>query len=359
MQQPLIPPFSLPHIPLIAGGLTVFLLCWLIILSGKWHGHYSHDDTSGIQKFHVEPTPRIGGVAIMLGVLVGWREAPPLVDEILLQIFLASIPAFVFGLTEDLTRRVSVKARLIATMISGVLACVVSGVSLQRVGIYGIDEILSLWLLSVAFTAIAVAGIANAINMIDGFNGLATGVVLICLGSLGYTSYLANDVVLAKVCFVLAGMALGFFLVNFPMGRIFLGDGGAYVLGFWLAWISIMLVMRNQAVSPWSAVLACAYPITETLFSVYRRSKRGVSPGSPDRLHLHSLIKIRVVRKRFPKIGHAKQNPLVSAFIWCIAITPAAMAPMFYKSTLSCIIILLVYVLLYTLTYRRLIRFKF
>jgi UDP-N-acetylmuramyl pentapeptide phosphotransferase/UDP-N-acetylglucosamine-1-phosphate transferase len=92
-----------------------------------------------------------------------------------------------------------------------------------------------MWLpLSVVFTEFAVAGIANDINIIDGFNGLATGTVLIALGSLGYTAYLANDPVLAKVCFVLGGIALGFFLVNYPLGKIFLGDGGAYVLGFWL-----------------------------------------------------------------------------------------------------------------------------
>lgn len=358
MTPDLIPPFSIPHLPLTLGGLATFVVCWLIITSGAWHGRYTHDHTDGVQKFHQLPTPRIGGLAIMLGMLVGWWLAPPLVDEVLLTIWLASMPAFVFGFTEDLTRRVGVRTRLLATMASGVLAWWLTGHTLNRVDVPGFDSLL-MWLpLSIAFTAFAVAGIANAINIIDGFNGLASGAVLIALGSLGYTAYLAGDAVLAKTCFVLGGITLGFFLVNYPMGKIFLGDGGAYVLGFWLGWMAVLLVARNAHVTAWSALLACAYPLTEVLFSMYRRWKRGLSPGAPDRLHLHSLIKIRWVRKRLAHRSSNGQNASVGPYVWLLYALPAFIAPALMHSTALSFMAFVVFMCLYAFIYNRFITFK-
>ena len=358
MQPSFIPPFSVPHLPLILGGLSTFLLCWLIILSSKWHGHLTHDYTNGVQKFHFNPTSRIGGLAILIGLIVGWLSSPSLVDVELKHIFWASLPAFGFGFAEDLTHRISAQIRLIATMLSGVLAFLLTGLSLTRVDIFGFDLLLTWVPLSVIFTAFAIAGIANAINIIDGFHGLASGTVLISLASLGYTSYLVNDIVLAKVCFVLAGIVLGFFLVNYPFGRIFLGDGGAYLLGFWLGWIAVVLVSRNPGVSAWSAVLACAYPITEVVFSIYRRFARGVNPGKADRLHLHSLIKVRLVRKKFPNLSFASQNPIVSLLLWSLAIIPAVLGPVLHNSTAWSVLTFSAFSIIYMKIYFSLVRFS-
>ena len=86
--------------------------------------------------------------------------------------------------------------------------------------------------------------------------------------------------------------------VNYPRGRIFLGDGGAYLVGLVLAVLSVLLVHRNSGVSPWFPLVLLAYPIWETLFSMYRRKARGHSTGRADALHLHSLVYRRVVRWR-------------------------------------------------------------
>ena len=351
------PPLDIPHLSLIAGGVTTFLLCLWIALTHGWHGRWSLDHTHGIQKTHLNPTPRIGGVAILLGGVVGWWLSPRLVDTELGMILLASLPAFAFGLAEDLTRRVGVRERLLATMASGVLAWWLSGISLTRVDIWGIDALLAWAPLSVIFTAFAVGGIANAINIIDGFNGLAAGVILICLSSLGFIAFYAGDPVMAKVCFVFGGVTAGFLLINFPFGKIFLGDGGAYLLGFWLAWIAVLIAMRNPHISPWSSLLACAYPIVEVLFSVYRRRRRNHHPGHPDRLHLHSLIKSRITRKRMASSSLTMKNAAVSPYLWCLAAVPALLAPMLRSHTSWLMLAFVGFFALYYSCYVALVRF--
>lgn len=355
--ESILPLLDIPHLPLAAGALTSLVLCLAIVLTHRWHGHWSLDHTNGVQKFHTQPTPRIGGVAVMLGGVIGWWLAPPLVDDVLRMILIASLPAFGFGLAEDLTRKVGVRERLLATMASGVLAWWLSGVSLTQIDVWGIDAMLAWVPLSVVFTAFAVSGIANAINIIDGFNGLAAGVILICLSSLGFIAFLAGDPVMAKVCFVLGGVTAGFLIINFPLGKIFLGDGGAYLLGFWLAWIAVMISMRNPHISPWSSLLACAYPITEVLFSVYRRRRRNHHPGHPDRLHLHSLIKSRITRKRMASSSLTMRNAAVSPYLWCLAAVPAFLAPLLRGHTSWLMLAFVGFFALYYSCYVALIRF--
>ncbi len=115
-----------------AAGLTSLLVSVFLVLTSKWHGLYSMDSTQGVQKFHNQPTPRIGGIAITLAVLVGLAisSQEPIAAAkraILMGIILAGVPAFVFGLLEDLTKKVSVRARLVATVISGFIGWGITG----------------------------------------------------------------------------------------------------------------------------------------------------------------------------------------------------------------------------------------
>ena len=351
--------FDIPHLPLVAGATGSFAVCLLIVLTRHWHGHLSLDEAKGVQKFHVEPTPRIGGVAILLGGLAGWMFAPSKVDDVLGVMWLAGLPAFIFGLAEDLTRRVGVRERLLATMASGILAWWLTDISLTRLDLWGLDRLLRWTPFSVIFTAFAVGGITNAFNIIDGFNGLAAGVMLVCLSAFGLTAFLAGDPVMAKVCFVMGGVTAGFLLMNFPWGKIFLGDGGAYLLGFWVAWIAVLIPMRNPEVSPWSSLLICAYPIVEVLISILRRRTRRqrISPGAPDRLHLHSLVKSRIAKKKLSGWAPHIRNSAVSPPLWLLAAIPAGMAPWFRGDTWALIGALVLFLLLYLYCYRALIRF--
>ncbi len=350
--------FVIPHLALTTAGLTAFVVCLVIVWTQHLHGGHTLDSESGIQKIHAKPTPRVGGVAILIGLAVGWSFTPPEVAVMLGPILVASLPAFITGTAEDIVKRGRITERLLATFASGVLAWWLTGDSLTRVGVGGVDWLLAIPIVSVLFTAFAVGGVANAINIIDGLNGLAGGTVLLCLSSLGLISFLSGDAEMAKICFIFGGATFGFLLVNYPHGRIFLGDGGAYLLGFVLGWLAVMVAMRNPSISPWAPMLACGYPILEVLFSMARRRARTLRLGHPDRLHLHSLVWSRVTRKWCSNASKIAQNAAVTPLILLYALIPATLAVVFRKNTLILISAFVLCALIYSLIYARLVHFK-
>ena len=340
------------------------LACIFLVLTKKWHRDLSVDTTDGVQKFHEMPTPRIGGVSIVIGVLAGYAASSHSPEasakrEILAAILLAGIPAFIFGLLEDLTKKISVRARLLATMASGVIGWGITGFSISHVDIPGVDYILGFTFISVLFTAFAVGGVANSINIIDGFNGLSAGASILMVGTLGLIARQVNDIPLAFACLIIAFAILGFLILNWPLGKIFLGDGGAYFVGFSIAWLAVLLPERNADVSPWTSLLVCAYPIVEVGVSYIRKSLReGYSPGQPDGVHLHMLLNKRVVRKIFPNLSLLQQNSLTSPLLWLLNVLPCAAALVFFRSFILTISALIVFVLVYVIVYGRLVFFK-
>lgn len=315
----------------LGGGL---LACLAIVLTRDLHGSLTMDSMVGVQKFHDQPTPRVGGLGIYAALLMAWsvtrQEA---VFDLLGVVLLAGLPALLFGLAEDVTKRVGVRTRLLATMASGVVAWGVSGIALRELDVPLLDSLLQATPVAVLFTAFAVAGVANAVNIIDGFHGLASGTTIIALGALALISHQAHDPVLAISCLLVAAAVAGFWLVNYPWGKLFLGDGGAYFSGFALAWLGVLLPVRNPEVSPWAALLVCAYPVIEVLYSVWRRFRSRQSPGAPDSEHLHSLIKTRLVRPQLPHAPRGVRNAAVAPFLWVFALLPAAWAVLFAGDT--------------------------
>jgi len=149
---------------------------------------------------------------------------------------------------------------------------------------------------------------------------LLIGYSLLATATFGWVSYQVGDLTLLSTIFILSGSLAGLFFFNFPNSRIFTGDSGAYLIGFLLALISLLLLKRNPEVSPWFPLLVMAYPVFETVFSIYRKKfLRGISPGIPDSIHLHMLVHKRVV----PRLGSfARQhpNPATSPIIWLFSL---------------------------------------
>lgn len=321
--------------PSLAIALTVgvaFALAQALVLSAHKHGHLTMDLSVGIQKFHLDPTPRVGGVAIYLAVVLAWACAPGAGErKLLATLLVAGMPALLIGLLEDVTKKVSVMTRLLVTMSSGALAAWLTGLAITRVDMPVVDAMLSLWPLAVLFTAFAVGGVANAINIIDGFHGLASGTVVISLIALASIAAAVGDPALAVVAVLVAAAVFGFWLVNFPWGKLFLGDGGAYFAGFSLAWLSIELLARNESVSPWASVLLCGYPTIEVMYSVMRRRKQRLSPGAPDRHHLHSLVATQLIQPRFAQLDPNLRNAAVSVVMWMCAVAPVLPAVFFHS----------------------------
>jgi UDP-N-acetylmuramyl pentapeptide phosphotransferase/UDP-N-acetylglucosamine-1-phosphate transferase len=288
-------------------GMVSFIVSLIIVRSQKWHGCISHDhDLGGVQKVHALAVPRVGGLATVAGVGLGllafWFLFPKEIHRervmAIMLLVLAGAPAFLAGMAEDLTKRISVRVRLVATFASALIASALLGATVNNLDIWGVDNLLQIAPVAILVTALVVAGGANAVNIIDGFNGLAGSVITIMALALAAIAVQHNDAFVATLGVLGAGSAVGFLLVNWPRGKLFLGDGGAYFLGFWVAETAVLLLVRNAGVNAWQVLSICAYPVIEVLFSIYRRRIiQQVSPGAPDRLHLHTLVYRRVVRK--------------------------------------------------------------
>jgi UDP-N-acetylmuramyl pentapeptide phosphotransferase/UDP-N-acetylglucosamine-1-phosphate transferase len=151
----------------------------------------------------------------------------------------------------------------------------------------------------------------------------------------------------------IAAAMFGFFLVNWPLGKIFLGDGGSYFGGFALAWVAVLMVERNTQVTPFAALLICIYPVTEVLFSIYRRRLKQAHPGAPDKQHLHSLIMRRYVRRKVPE---AWQNPVTGLVLAMMTLPAVLMAFYFQGSAQACGLTVLVLMLGYVTLYARIVR---
>jgi UDP-N-acetylmuramyl pentapeptide phosphotransferase/UDP-N-acetylglucosamine-1-phosphate transferase len=341
---------------LIATSIT-FLVCLLILITAGWHGNLTLDNHPGIQRFHATPTPRIGGLGIMLGLWAASSQAPELLHALLHPMLLACLPTFLAGTLEDLTKKVSVRDRLLATFASGLTGQWLTATSLTHLNLWGFDTLLAWTPFAWAFTSFAIGGMTNALNIIDGLNGLAAGVATLSWLTFSLIAWQLGDRPLTELCLLLSVAPLGFLLFNFPWGKIFLGDGGAYSLGFMLAWTAVLLAERHPNISPWTGLLICAYPVIEVLFSMRRRQKRKTHIGHPDCLHLHSLVKVRLVRKHFPNHTLLYQNSATSPLLCLFALIPAPFTLLFYHSTPTLIATFLAYALLYTLLYARLASF--
>lgn len=344
--------------PFLTALLVALLVALLTVLTARWHGRLSFDSERGVQDAHTEPTPRVGGLAVMLGLVAGYTVSPPDTQALLGPLVLAGGVAFFIGFLEDVTDRVSVRTRLLVTIATGVLAWTLTGVSIERLDVPGLDSLLGITLLSVGLTAVAVGGVANAVNIVDGFNGLAMGSVGISLGALALLSLNQGDTALATTALVLGAAGLGFGLVNWPWGKLFLGDGGAYLLGFGLAWVAVLLVARHPDISPWACGLICSYPVLEVLFSVWRRLRRQSHPGHPDRLHLHSLVHRRLVRRLIPHASPLAQNSLTGAVMWGATLLPATLALQYPGHSGLLVLSALGCALLYSSFYARLTQFR-
>ncbi|MBQ6656391.1 MAG: glycosyltransferase family 4 protein [Ottowia sp.] len=290
---------------LLAFPIALFFTLWLRRLVRRSGVRYAEDAP---QRVHAGETPRVGGI----GIACGWAlalAALPLLQKAgmagnlqwerlhLPQWLLVLAPAFVGAVAEDMTQRLRVSFRLVLTLASGVLAVVVLGATVPRLGFAWLDALWQAWpLAGMALAVLAITGLPHAFNIIDGYNGLAGSMALVVSLALAHVAMQVGDRELAAVAITLAAATAGFLVWNWPLGLVFAGDAGAYLWGLMIAIISVLLVQRHDLVSPWFPVLLLIYPVWETLFSIYRKLRRGDSPGMADALHLHHLICRRLIR---------------------------------------------------------------
>lgn len=295
--------------------------CLLLVLTKSWHGKHSlDDDLAGVQKIHTAPVPRVGGLGLLVGLLAalaaGYVTNGP-TYPVVVMLLVSAVPVFVAGLLEDMTKRVSVKLRLHAAFISATLAVWLLETQLPDLDVMLLDGLMTYPLVAAALTVFAVAGVTHSINIIDGLNGLASGAVSIMLGGLAALAWMQGDELVMKLCLWGIASLAGFLVLNYPFGKIFLGDGGAYLAGFWLAQCAVLLLARNPEVSTWAVLLCCIYPVTETVYSMYRRHViQKVPTGLPDMGHMHQLLFKRSPASREKPLGPWRRHGVTTAKIW-------------------------------------------
>jgi len=345
---------------LLTFSISIFLSYLIIYLSKKNNWFLNKNDLIGVQKFHSQPVPRIAGISVFFSFFIGlW-----LIDlKELSYIFmlLASLPVFIGGIIEDVTSRASPFLRMMATLVSIAIAFIWIDLGIDFLGFEWVDYYLSNYtILSLLFTLIIIGGLVNAVNIIDGYNGLMAGYSIFVLLAISYIANILGDDLVLQLSLILISSLIAFFVFNFPFGKIFMGDGGAYFIGFILAMIGLMLGIRNEDVSHWFVLLLFIYPLYETAFSIYRKIiVRKTSPSQPDGYHLHMLIYKRLIKCKTFKNNKTLCNSMTSPFLWVLSLVGIIPATIWYDDQIMLILWAFVFMAIYTITYRRIVHFKF
>ncbi|MEJ6479726.1 MAG: glycosyltransferase [Octadecabacter sp.] len=239
---------------------------------------------------HARLTPRVGGVAIFAAFGLSAIFAPVSISGPHADFIVATSLLFIVGLAEDLGFHMTPRRRMLAAMGASLLAIWLLGVWLPRTGIPALDMLVDHWAIGVPLTLLVTAGISNGFNLIDGVNGLASLTAIVAAIALSQIAELAGYATMVHLSMMFAAGIFGFFLVNYPFGLIFLGDAGAYTIGFVLSWFGISVLLNSPDVSPWAILLTMYWPVADTILAIYRRSRRKRGVFAPDRLHVHQMV---------------------------------------------------------------------
>jgi len=336
----------------------------------------AHQQSSDPQHIHTGATSRLGGVAVVLGFAVAVfiasaRQHVP--AHAILPLLLAALPVQLVGLWEDLTHRVSPRRRIYAAVVSAILASVFAEGIISRLDLPVADALLAYLPFALLLTWFMVVGACNAFNIIDGTNGLAGGSSVLMFAGMAIIAWNVGDSVVLAQTAAIIGALVAFLVWNYPKGRIFLGDAGAYFIGFMYAQLSVQLVARNPGVSAWFVIALAAYPIVEMVYSIYRRKVvEHTAATQPDIRHLHSLLYRNLLRSGMrppseerrlnevvvPYAGPERRQPQrranarVAPRLWMHGVLCFSVAVLFYNQTPVLIAFVLAYGIFYVASYR-------
>jgi UDP-GlcNAc:undecaprenyl-phosphate GlcNAc-1-phosphate transferase len=307
--------WALGALVVLSGAISWFLTPVVLRLCRQ----YRTFDAFDARKVHTRRVPRLGGVAIFCAVSLGLMAAQlaaafdlvemPIFESSLMPAIYVGLCGFFFiGFADDL-RSLPALPRLFAQIVASVVTVLLSGESGVRItSAFGRPLGLPDWA-EVALTVLWIVGVANTFNWIDGLDGLASGVA--CISAFAFLTIalmhpaLSYSALTAAISAVVVGALLGFLPYNVFPARIFLGDGGAFSLGYLLAVISVVGLFKQAAVISFVLpITVLALPIFDTAFAILRRIVRGKSPFTPDARHIHHrmlALLSRTYRERLPR----------------------------------------------------------
>ncbi|HVU83157.1 MAG TPA: MraY family glycosyltransferase [Rhodanobacteraceae bacterium] len=273
---------------MVSLGASALGLCVLVPIS-KPFGLLDYPDA---RKRHAFATPLVGGLSIFVGMLAGWMwlgQAQHFDDVVL---GTACMLVLLGALDDKYGLRVGV--RVVVEIVAILVVISTTGVYVHSLGVlHGYD--LQLGWLGIPFTVLAVIGLINAFNLMDGIDGLAGCLALVSTGAIALLMEPDMPAPLTIIVLLLAAALYPFLMANLGLlgrrAKVFLGDSGSVVLGYVIAWTLIALSQSTpRYISPGLVLWCVALPVMDTLAVIYRRLKRGVSPFTPDRTHIHHLL---------------------------------------------------------------------
>jgi UDP-GlcNAc:undecaprenyl-phosphate GlcNAc-1-phosphate transferase len=237
------------------------------------------------RKVHKRPIPRIGGIAMAVGVFVPvfiWNFGDTFVRSFLI----GAAIVVAFGILDDL-RGLGFKWKFLGQFAAALVVVLLGGVKIHTLGMLlpgGFE--LPGWV-SVPLAVVVIVGVTNAINLADGLDGLAGGICLLTFVCIGFLAYLEGELAIGFVCLAMAGAIFGFLRFNTHPATVFMGDTGSQLLGFSAVTLSLGLTQGNTALSPVVPLLLLGIPVLDTLFVMIVRLVRGRSPFAADKNHIH------------------------------------------------------------------------
>ena len=254
------------------------------------------------RRMHKKPIPRIGGLAIFFGFTASTMIFCNPTKE-LLTIWIGGFVLVALGILDDVFRLPAMLKFVV--QIGAAVIAVVNGVVIDHISIGGNYVMFGVW--RIPITILWIVGLTNAINLIDGLDGLACGVSAISSASLFCVVLLNGDLHSAMITAILTASCIGFMPFNKNPAKIFMGDTGALFLGFTLAVMSVQGVFKLHTVISFLVPLSIfALPLLDTTVAIIRRVAHGKSPFSPDRGHLHhKLVDMGFTQKNAVRILYA------------------------------------------------------
>ena len=269
---------------LISTIITILLMPIFINLAYK----ANIMDIPDARKVHSNPTPRVGGIAMVLGAFIPillWAPMGQFVKSILIG---SGIIVF-FGLIDD-TRNIGFKIKFIAQIIAALIVIQYGGLKIQSLGVLTEEGyLLPVWF-SIPLTLVVVVGVTNALNLSDGLDGLAGGISLITFICIGYLAYLSKFQACEIISVAMVGAIFGLLRYNTHPAVVFMGDSGSQLLGFFVITISLALTQGDSQLSPVLPLFLVGIPVIDTLWAIIRRIKLRTSPFVADKNHFHHKL---------------------------------------------------------------------
>ena len=311
---------------------------------------HRRNDSIAVQSAHSNPTLRLGGLACFLAMVFGSFSAD-ISAPILLKFIIAGAPLFIIGLLEDFGIHMSPKKRMGAIALSVVSAIYIFNISITQVGVPGLDVLLSFHVIAVLFTIFAVSGVVNAFNLIDGLNGLASFTAATVALSLSVISIDMGYADLQHVSILVMLTSAGFFAVNYPFGRLFLGDAGAYFLGFVLVCIALLVYHRQPEISAFAILLIFFWPVADTCLAIWRRTMLSTPHDRPDRLHFHQLVMRFLEIRVFGRNTRERSNPVATLILMPLIVAPQIAGVVLIDDHASAILAVFAFAALFVMSY--------